>query len=188
MSRAVAVSPETPRPYGYVASFAGPAELLHAAAKLKEAGYSRYDAHSPFPIHGMDEAMGEKRSRVSYFAAAAAILGGSALLGLIYYAHVIDYPIVISGKPMFSYQAFFPPIFAICVLSAAFGALLSMAGFIKLKLHHPVFESRLFPTASDDGFLIAVEADDSLFDSGKTKDLLASLGAKEIELVQGGSR
>lgn len=175
------------KPTGYigiVASFANPADLLDAAAKLRQAGYKRYDAHSPFPIHGMDDAMGEGRSRVSYFAAGAAICGGFGLLGLIWYVHTQAYPLIISGKPDFSYQAFFPPIFAITVLSAAFGALGSFLGITGVHFNHKLFESDLFGKFSDDGFLIALDADDPQFDPAKTESLLKSLGAIEIELVE----
>ena len=72
---------------GVVAQFKGPGALLHAAAELTTAGYRKFDAHSPFPIHGMDDAMKEKRSRVSYFAAATAIVGGTGLLALIWWVH-----------------------------------------------------------------------------------------------------
>lgn len=171
--------------FGMVAQFATPAELLHAAQRMKSAGYRHYEVHSPFPIHGMDEAMGEKRSRISYFAAAAALFGGVGLLTLIWWIHTQGYPLIISGKPFFSYQAFFPPIFAICVLSAAVGALVSFGGVIDLRLNHPLFESELFVRFSDDGFILTVESQDSLFDVDKTRTLLSSLGASRIELLGG---
>jgi len=169
---------------GIVARYESPGELLHAAEKLTGLGYRKFDAHSPFPIHGMDDAMREKRSRVSYFAAAAALFGGVGLLTLIWWVHTVAYPLIISGKAFFSYQAFFPPIFAISVLSAAFGALISFGGLMDLRFHHPLFESELFATFSDDGFIIAIEADDKNFDQVKTKELLGSLGAVELEMVE----
>ncbi len=171
--------------HGIIAEFAGPNELLVAARKMREAGYIRFDAHSPFPIHGMDDATGEKRSRVSYYAALAAILGGSGLLLLIWWVTTQASPLIISGKPLFSYQAFFPPIFAICVLSAAFGALLSFMSFMDLKFNHPLFESERFGKFSDDGFIISVESSDSKFDTVQTSALLRGIGAYAVEVVEG---
>ncbi len=176
---------EKAKTVGIVARFETPSLLLRAAGELRQAGYRKFDAHSPFPIHGMDEAMAEKRSRVSYFAAAGAILGGVGLLTLIWWVHTEAYPLIISGKAFFSYQAFFPPIFAICVLSAAFGALISFAGLIDLRFHHPLFESDLFTKFSDDGFIIAIESTDPKFQAEGTSELLKSLGASQIELVEG---
>jgi hypothetical protein len=179
------VQPTTPRTYGIVADFGSPTKLLEAAAKMRAAGYRNYDAHSPFPIHGMDDATGEKRSRVSYFAAATAIAGGAGLLLLIWWVTTQASPLIISGKPLFSYQAFFPPIFAICVLSAAIGSLLAFMSVMGMKFHHPLFNSELFAKFSDDGFLISVEASDPNFNSEKTAELLKSLGATVVEVVEG---
>ncbi|MBM3328350.1 MAG: DUF3341 domain-containing protein [Calditrichaeota bacterium] len=168
---------------GLVARFETPGALLKAARSLREVGLKQFDAHSPYPIHGMDDAMREPRSRVSYVAAAGAIAGGTGLLALIYWASVIAYPVIVSGKPLFSYQAFFPPIFAITVLLAAFG---SLAGFIALagvKFHHSLFESPLFARFSDDGFIIAINADDPLFEEARLREQLAALGAVEMEAV-----
>ncbi len=173
-------------PYAIIASFAGPNELLHAAKKLHEAGYRKVDSHSPFPIHGMDEALGEKRSRVSYIAALGAIFGGGSLLLLIWWITTKAYPMVISGKPFFSYQAFFPPIFAITVLAAAFGALLGFMAVMNLTFNHPLFNSEKFGKFSDDGFIISIEVSDANYNESKTIELLKSLGAAEIEVVEGG--
>jgi len=177
--------PAVKQVYGMVAEFSTPGELLSVAAKLQEAGYRKFDVHSPFPIHGMDDAMREKRSRISYAAAAASLAGGLGILGLIWWVHTIAYPLIISGKPFFSYQAFFPPIFAICVLSAAFGALLTFLGVMDLRWNHPLFDSETFKKFSDDGFMVSIEAKDSKFDVAKTGELLKTLGAKGVETVMG---
>jgi len=177
-------APSMKKVYGIVAEFGGPGELLAVATKLQEVGYRKFDVHSPFPIHGMDEAMREKRSRISYAAAAAALAGGLGILTLIWWVHTIAYPLIISGKPFFSYQAFFPPIFAICVLSAAFGAMLTFLGVMDLRWNHPLFNSATFKKFSDDGFMVSIEAVDSQFDVIKTRELLKSFGAKGVETVE----
>ncbi len=186
LGREVVHTPDpTPPPYAIIANFAGPNELLHAATKIYDAGYRQVDSHSPFPIHGMDDALHEKRSRVSYIAALGAIGGGGSLLLLVWWVTTIAYPLVISGKPFFSYQAFFPPIFAITILSAAFGALLGFMYFMKLSFNHPLFNSKGFGKFSDDGFIISIEAADPNYNEIKTMELLKSLGATDIEVVGG---
>lgn len=178
-------SASAPSLYGVVAHFDSPGNLLDAAEHLRDAGFRKFDCHSPYPIHGMDEAMGEKRSRVSYVAAVGACVGGSSILMLIWWINVKAYPIIESGKPYFSYQAFFPVIFALCVLVAAFGALFGFMGLMGLKWNHPLFNSPSFGKFSDDGFIVSVEASDPQFDVVKTVALLKSLGATEVLTVEG---
>jgi hypothetical protein len=169
---------------GIVAQFAGTAELIDAAVKVKAAGFSKWDCHSPFPIHGMDKAMGEKRSNLGWIVGACAIIGGSGALWLQGWSAASAYPHVISGKALFSYQAFFPITFAVSVLFAAFGTLFGLLGIIKVQWNHPLFESKLFPCFSDDGFLVHIEADDPQFDPEKTKAFLKSIGAGNTEIYE----
>ncbi|MFC2150600.1 DUF3341 domain-containing protein [Calditrichota bacterium] len=169
---------------GILAQFDNPAELLHAAEKVREAGYKSWDCHSPFPIHGMDDAMGVKRSKVGYIAGMCAIFGGGGMLALQGWASTYAYPVVISGKPFFSYQAYFPITFAIAVLSAALGALLGMMSLMKMRFHHPVFYSETFAKFSDDGFFVTIEVDDPQFDPGKSMDFLKSIGASHVENLE----
>jgi len=169
---------------GIVAQFAGTAELIAAAEKVKAEGFSKWDCHSPFPIHGMDQAMGEKRSNLGWIVGACAILGGGGALLLQGWSAASAYPHVISGKPLFSYQAFFPITFAVAVLASAFGSLLGLLAIIGVRLNHPLFESDLFKSFSDDGFLVSIEADDPKFDPDKTKEFLLSIGSGTTELLE----
>lgn len=168
---------------GLAGSFSNPDRLREAAVKMKELGYSRYEALSPFPLHGLDEELGESRSRVSYIAGFAALIGGSSLLYLIWWINVKAYPIILSGKPFFSYQAFFPPIFAICILFAAFGSLFGYFALGGIKYHHPHFFSQLVSTASDDGFVLVVDSSDPRFDLNQLTALFKDLGAERIEAI-----
>jgi len=169
--------------WGILAEFDSPASLVKAAAELNKAGYQKFECHSPFPIHGIDEAAGEKRSKVSMIAGITAFIGGVSALILQWWTSSIDYPLVISGKPFFSYQAFFPVTFALAVLLAALGALLGMLGLINLKFHHPVFNSDNFKKVTDDGFFVSIEAKDKKFNFDETEKLILSLGGKNIELI-----
>jgi hypothetical protein len=178
--------PNVSRTRGALARFAGPAELLAAGEKLRDAGYQRFDCHSPFPIHGMSEAMGLGRSRLGWFVGMMAIIGGGGGLLLQWWSATIAYPLVISGKPFFSFQAFVPVTFCGTVLFSALGAVLGMFHLNRLpQWHHPVFFSDTFKSASDDGFLVSVEAEDPKFSERDTVELLKSAGATHVELLIG---
>ncbi|MBC8042801.1 MAG: DUF3341 domain-containing protein [Rhizobacter sp.] len=174
------------RPEGMLAEFANPAELLHAAEKLRDAGYKRFDCHSPFPIHGMDEAMGLAPSFLGWVVAAMGITGGSLGLIMQWWMSTIDYPLVISGKPYFSYQAYVPVTFELTILLAAFGAVFGMFIINRLpRYHHPVFHSDRFAKVTDDGFFVSVLRGSKKFNVEKTKQFLESIGGKNVEVLRG---
>lgn len=167
-----------------VAEFEGPSELLKAAGQVRDAGYKKFDCHSPFPIHGMDGAMGIKRSKLGFVAGFFAILGFGTAVLLQWWASAIAYPLVISGKPLFSYQAFIPVTFALAVLFAAIASVFGMLIFNKLpRWHHPLFESKLFEKAGDRGFFVSIESADPKFDPDKTSSFLRSIGASDTEIA-----
>jgi hypothetical protein len=169
---------------GIVAEFGNPADLLQAARRLRDSKYSRFDCHSPFPIHGMDQAMGEKRSMLGW------IVGIMGLSGLIFgitlewWTSTVDYPIIISGKPFFSYQAYGPVAFAFLVISGSLSALLGMLIINKLpRFHHPVFYSSRFHKVTDDGFFVSIEATDPEFNADEASRFLQEIGGSNIELL-----
>jgi hypothetical protein len=169
---------------GILASFENPAQLLDAAKKVHDAGFKKFDCHSPFPIHGMDTAMGLRRSPLGFIVfivALIAFLGGFALE---WWTSTIDYPIVIAGKPFFSYQAYGPVAFAIMVLASAFVSLLGMLVLNKLPLfNHPLFSSKSFEKVMDDGFFVSIESVDEKFDLEATKNFLSEIGAHNVEVI-----
>jgi len=170
---------------GIIAEFADPAALIKAAEQVRDAGYRKFDCHSPFPIHGMDAAMGLKRSPLGWIVGLAALIGTSSALALQWWTSSIDYPLVISGKPFFSFQAYVPVTFALGVLLSAFAALLGMLILNGLpRLHHPVFYSDRFGRVSDDGFFISIEAADPKFDSEAAKQFLESIGGTNPEVLK----
>ena len=167
-----------------LASFENPSELLAAAKKMREAGYSKFDCHSLFPIHGMDAAMGLKRSPLGYIVFAVAAVALIAGFTLEWWTSTIDYPLVISGKPFFSYQAYGPVAFAVMVLSSAFVSLLGMLALNKLPmLFHPLFSSKNFEKVMDDGFYVSIESTDKIYDEMTTKQFMTEIGAKNVEVV-----
>ena len=173
-----------PLPQVILAEFGSAGALLEAAMKIREAGYTKYDCHSPFPIHGMDGAMGLKRSPLGYIVAAMGFTGLVGMLFLTWWTSTVDYPFVISGKPFFSWQAYVPVIFAITVLFSAFGAFFGMLSLNQLpKLFHPVFGSDKFGKVSDGGFYVSVQSDDPTYDEAKVTSFLASIGGTNVEVV-----
>ncbi len=170
--------------HGFAAEFDNPKELLHAAEKVRDAGYKKFDCHSPFPIHGMDRAMGEKRSLLGYIVAVAAVIGVGSALGMQWWMSAVDYKLVIAGKPFFSYQAFFPVTFSIAVLVSAGVAMFGMLGLIGVKFFHPIFYSVRIARVTDDGFFVSILANDKQFDRAKTKEFLESIGGKNVETLE----
>jgi hypothetical protein len=171
--------------FGALAEFATPAELYHACEGVRDAGYTRWDAHAPFPVHGLERAMGLKASRLPWVVLVMALGGAAAGMGLQGWVSTVAYPLVISGKPFFSWPAFVPVTFELAVLGGALGAVFGMFAMNQLPtLHHPLFASKRFERASDDGFFISIESWDPRFDRDRTVDLLRRLGAQEVELVE----
>ncbi len=171
--------------HGLLAEFEDPAALLTAATRIREAGYIQFDCHSPFPIHGMDEAMGLRRSPLGYIVFAVAAVALAAGVILEWWTSTVDYPLVISGKPFFSYQAYGPVAFAIMVLTSSLAALLGMLALNRLpRFFHHHFHSQNIERVMNNGFFVSVESDDPKFDLQQTKNFLNSIGAKNIEVVQ----
>ena len=171
---------------GILAEFADPHALIKGAEAVRDAGYKVFDCHSPFPIHGMDQAMGLKRSPMGFIVAVGAFIGAATGLGLQGWASTYAYPLVISGKPLFSWQAYIIITFALFVLVGAITAVFGMLGLNKLpRLHHPVFYSDNFKKASDDGFFMSIEASDTQFDPDQTRRFLESIGGSNVEVLEG---
>ncbi|MGF1656743.1 MAG: DUF3341 domain-containing protein [Verrucomicrobiales bacterium] len=173
--------------YGVVAEFNSPADLLHAAEALQKEGFTRYDVFSPFPIHGMDDAMGLKKSPLGYITFVGG-LGGMlfALVGQ-WWTQIVDYPIIVHGKPVEligTLPAFFPVIFEITILASAFTIIFGMMVLTGLpRWNHPLFEHERFEKVSDDGFFAAIEVRDPKYDEDAVQRMLHELGGRNITAV-----
>jgi hypothetical protein len=173
------------RPYAIMAEFENPASILHAAEKLRDADYRNWDVFSPFPIHGMDRAMGMKNSKVGWFSFLGGVTGYTTGMLMIWWMNAVDYPIVIGGKPMFSPFSAFPPSYELTILFGSFGALLGMLFLNRLpRLHHPLLKNRRFALATHDRYFVVIETNDPKYSETETRKLLESLGSRHIELVQ----
>ena len=170
--------------YGVLAEFTTPAELYRACERVRDAGFTRWDAHTPFPVHGLERAMGLPRSPLPWIVLVMGLIGAALGFGLQWWVHASAYPLVISGKPFFSWPAFIPITFELGILFAALGAVFGMFGLNRLPmLHHPLFKSRIFERVADDAFFISIESWDPQFDPSTTRKMLESLGARSVELV-----
>ncbi|MCH7471898.1 DUF3341 domain-containing protein [bacterium] len=176
---------ERSTPAGMLAEFENPADLVRAAEQVRKAGYRRWDAHTPFPIHGLDRAMGIRDTALGWIVLGGGIFG--CLLGVLmqWWMNAVDYPYIISGKPIFSLPANIPVIFELTILFSAAGAFLGMIAFNGLpRYHHPVFYSSRFARATSDRFYISIEAGDPKFDAPETKEFLKSLGGSAFEELE----
>ena len=171
--------------FGVLGEFATPADLHHACERVRDAGFTRWDAHSPFPVHGLEKAMGIRRSPLPWIVLVMGLTGAALGFGLQWWVHASAYPLVISGKPYFAWPAFIPITFELGVLFAALGAVFGMLGLNRLPMHHhPLFRSKVFDRVTDDAFFISIESWDPRFDPSATGKLLESLGARSVELLE----
>ncbi len=175
------------RVYGYLAEFENASALYKAAEKVRDAGHKKWDCYSPYPIHGLDEAMGVKKSILPYLAFFGGLLGLITAFLLAYVTQVVIYPTVVQAKPtnIFTVSEFLPVIFELTVLFAGFATFFGLLALIGLpRLNHPLFESDQFARVTDDGFFIAIEARDDRFSVDETKALLRDVGGRNIELIE----
>ena len=170
--------------YGMLAEYGSASAIYHACEKVRDAGYTRWDAHTPFPVHGLDGAMGLSRSKLPWLVLVCGLSGAAFAFGLQWWTSAVAQPVVIAAKPIFSWQAFVPVTFELGVLFAAFAAVFGMLAINGLpRLHHSVFHSERFQRASDDRFFISIESVDPNYDETKTRALLEEAGAEHVEII-----
>jgi ActD protein len=175
-----------PKPALFLAEYKSPKRCIHAAEKLRDAGYTKFDAHTPFPVHGMDRAMGLPDSRLGWIVIVCALTGTASAFLMMWWMNCYDYPIVIGGKPpsASSIASMVPIMFELTILFSAFAAVFGMFGLNKIPQHnHPIFESDRFKSFSTDKFWISVEAEDPKFKLDKTRELLDKTHPEFVELV-----
>jgi hypothetical protein len=172
--------------WGVIGEFSDPDELVEAGRKIHDMGYTKLDAMTPFPVHGIDAALGLPESKLGWMVIWCSAAGAATALLLKWWIGAINYPLVIGGKPLFDFSYSIPVTFELTVLFSAFGAFLGMFAFNGLpKLYHPAFKHPSTYRASDDRFLLVIEADDPKFDPLKSVEHLRSVGADVVEVVEG---
>lgn len=172
--------------YGVVAEFDAPEKLIEAGHEVHHVhGYKKLDTLTPFPIHGIDDAIGVKPSLLGWIVICCAAFGLANAVFMIWYIGAVDYRLVIGGKPLFAWEFSMPVMFELTVLLSAFGAVIGMFALNGLpQFYHPVMNFKDIRRATDDRFLLVVEASDPRFDVVNTQRLLESLGAVHTEVVE----
>ncbi len=172
--------------WGVVAEFEDEELLLKAGRAMHHThGYTKLDAMTPFPVHGIEAALGMPRSILGFIVICVGLTGTMTAILLQWWTGAIDYPLVIAGKPLFSFEFAMPIMFELSVLFSAFACVFGMLGLNGLpRLYHPTMNFSRFARSSDDGFLLVVEKSDPKFSAVETRNLLMSLGATSAEVVE----
>jgi hypothetical protein len=182
---AVVIEPETVELVGLLAEFETVDAVVDAAGEVRNAGFTRWDVHSPFPIHGIDPVMGIRPTVLPWLVLGGGLFGLFGGMWLQWYTNAYDYPILVSGKPFWSLPANIPVIFECTVLVASITAVFGMLGLNRLPtLYNPLFKSERFRRVTDDRFFISVDASDARFDERNTSELLKQAGAVSVERVE----
>ena len=170
--------------YGLMAQFETHEELLEAVKRAREDGYCRMEGYTPFPIEGLAEALGRKRTRVPLLVLLGGIFGGVGGYFMEWYANVVSYPLNIAGRPYNSWPMFVPITFELTILCAALSAFFGSLVLNRLpEPYHPVFNAAHFERASIDRFFLCIEADDPKFDPVATREFLSGLNAISVSEV-----
>ena len=173
------------QPYGIIATFDTPPDVYRAAEQVREAGYRHWDVITPFPIHGLDRAMGLKRSLVPRISLLGGITGFATGMTLIWWTGAYDYRLVVGGKPYFSPMFAFPVSYELTILFTAFATIIGMFILNGLPMHyHPVLKYEHIRRGMDDQFFIVIEARDPHFNPANTRALLENAGATNITEIE----
>lgn len=171
--------------HGIMAAFESHEQLLDAARRAHAAGYRKMDAYSPFPIEGLAQALGQKRSGVAFLFLLGGIAGGLGGYFMLWYSMGVDWPMNIGGRPLHSWPMYIPITFELTILCSS---LLGFFGTLALcrfpQPYHPVFNVPEFTRASRDRFFLCIEASDSKFDEHATWRFLERLEPYQIAKVE----
>lgn len=184
-------------PYGILAEFEQVDTLIAACEKVRDAGFKKWEAYTPFPVHGLDTAMGHEPTKLPWIVLACGLTGMIGGIVLVWWTNgntqvdpsglpyaVQSYPFIVSGKPFFSLPANIPPIFEMTILLSAFGAFFGMLALNLLpRFSHPVFHCSRFDRATQDRFFIAVDSRDPNYDGERIQRMLTEAGATAVEVI-----
>jgi len=170
--------------YGVIGEFEKPEQLVHAATKIREAGYRYFEAYSPFPVEGLPEAMGMRRNLVPLITLFGGLAGGLGGFGFQYWAAAISYPQNIGGRPLNSWPAFIPVTFELTILGASLIVKKKKLALNGLpQPHHPNCYSHRFTHASTYRFFVCIQARDKKFHLADTARFLQGLAAHHVSEV-----
>ena len=167
--------------YGIIAAFETTPDIYHACEQVRDAGYTQWDAITPFPVHGLDAAMGLKRSIVPRISLAGGITGFFTGMTMIWWTGAVDYTISVGGKPFFSPMFAFPVSYELTILFTAFATIIGMFVVNGLPMHyHPVQKAPKLTRLLDDRFHIVIEANDPKYNAATTRAFLEQIGGADI--------
>lgn len=170
--------------YGYLAHYETPTDLIAASARVRDAGITKWDTFTPFPVHGIDPAMGIKRTILPWIVFVVGLGGCGLGLLLQWWTNSYDFKWIVSGKPLFSLPANIPITFETTILASVFAAFFGMWALNRLpQPWHPLFRSERFTRSTQDGFFVAIEAGDPKFDELRTRELLEGQGLVALDPV-----
>jgi hypothetical protein len=173
--------------YGLVAEFDSPDGILAAARRAHAEGYRAMDGYTPFPVHGLSDAVGFKRTRLPLIVLLGGLAGAVGGFSMQYFANVIHYPMNVGGRPWNSWPAFIIPTFEMTILFAALSAVLGMLALNGLpQPYHPLFNLPSFAMASGTRFFLCIEHADPKFNLESTRAFLETLGAQAVTVVPNG--
>jgi len=170
---------------GIVAQYDTVDDVVRAARKVRDAGFTRWDVYSPFPIHGIDFVIGRAPTILPWLVLLGGLIGVATGYLIQWWTMAVDYPFVISGKPYNSLPAFIPAIFESAILCAALAAVIGMLGLNRLPmLYNPLFKLERFRRVTMDRFFIFIETSDPKFDEQSVTALIASTNPAAVEKVE----
>ena len=171
------------RPFAVIAEFPSASSLYHAAERVRDQGYRFWDVHSPFPIHGMNKAMGIGKSPLGYIIFCGGLTGFLTAVFLEFIPSSFLYPLIVHGKPVnfFTVPPFFPIMFELTILFSAFTAFFGVFVLNRLpRLHHPIFDYDPFRRVTDDAFFLVIESVDPRFAEETTREFLTQIGGQTV--------
>lgn len=184
MAERSADAEETPL-YGILAEYHDVDSVYAAAIAVRDAGYEDFDVHSPFPMHGIDEIVGNRPTTLPWIVLAGGLFGLFGGLALTIWTMAEAYTYLVSGKPYNSLAAWIPVVFECTILCASLTAVAAMLLMNKLPLlYHPLFKVERFRGVTTDRFFVSVRSRDPKFDMHQTSTFLKELGATSVELVE----
>ena len=173
--------------YGLLAEFEQPEDLLEAAKRAHAEGYRVMEAYTPFPVHGLSEAVGFRKTKLPTIVLCGGLTGAISGFTLQCFANLYHYPINIGGRPHYSWPAFIVPTFEMTILFSAFAAVLGMLALNGLpQPFHPLFNSSAFELASRSHFFLCIEFTDPKFDLNTTKTFLESMNPHSVNIIPNG--
>ncbi|MBE7560243.1 DUF3341 domain-containing protein [bacterium] len=175
----------SPAAVGVVGLFDSPEALLAAIPRVKARNLGALNAYTPYPVHGLERALGIPRSPLGYLVLAAGLFGVLVAIALQGWTNAIDYPQVIGGKPFFAWPAYFPIIFEVMVLLSAFATFLGMLGlFNRLPyLGHPLLASDAIAEITRDRFALSIEKRGEHLDLHAAEQALLTAGSHSVEFL-----